>query len=133
MGATTARELLFRRRLENAGAKVLVSTDDGSEGTRGFVTTLVDELLGTTPFDALWTCGPEVMMRKVALAARAAGIAAVGSVERQMKCALGMCDACALGPYHVCVDGPVFPAETLLGLEEFGSTKRDASGRRVPL
>ena len=73
------------------------------------------------------------MMRKVALAARARGVPAFGSVERQMKCALGMCDACALGPYHVCVDGPVFPAETLLGLSEFGRSKRDPSGRLVPV
>lgn len=133
LGATTRDELLFRRRLEGAGARVEVATDDGSEGTKGFVTVTAEALLRETPFDAVWTCGPEVMMRKVSLAARAMGIPVFGSVERQMKCALGMCDACALGPYHVCTEGPVFPAEVLLGLEEFGATKRDASGRRVPL
>jgi dihydroorotate dehydrogenase electron transfer subunit len=133
LGATTRPELLFRRRLEEAGARVVVATDDGTEGSKGFVTIVAEELLREERFDVVWTCGPEVMMRKVALAAGRAGVTTFGSVERQMKCALGMCDACALGPYHVCVDGPVFPAETLLGLEEFGSTKRDPSGRRVPL
>ena len=49
-----------------------------------------------------------------------------------MKCALGLCDACSLGPYHVCVDGPVFPAERLSVIPDFGSFKRDASGRHVP-
>lgn len=133
LGATTASELLFRDRLEDAGAQVVVATDDGTEGRKGFVTIVADELLREGRFDAVWTCGPEVMMRKVGLAARQAEVPAFGSVERHMKCALGMCDACALGPFHVCVDGPVFPASTLLGLEEFGATKRDPSGRRVPL
>ena len=133
LGATTRSELLFQHRLERSGTQVHVATDDGSAGSKGFVTLVADELLRSTPFDVVWTCGPEVMMRKVAASARANGVSCFGSVERQMKCALGMCDACALGPYHVCVDGPVFPAEWLLALEEFGTTKRDSSGRRVPL
>jgi len=54
------------------------------------------------------------------------------SMERHMKCALGMCDACALGPYHVCVDGPVFPAEQLGKVPDFAVFHRDSSGRRIP-
>jgi dihydroorotate dehydrogenase electron transfer subunit len=48
-----------------------------------------------------------------------------------MKCALGMCDACALGPYHVCVDGPVFASEQLARVPDFGVFHRDPSGRRI--
>ena len=132
LGATQAAELLFRQRFESMGAHVEVATDDGSEGARGFVTGVAERLLTRHGFDAVWTCGPEVMMQKVALAARPTGVPVLCSVERHMKCALGMCDACALGPYHVCVDGPVFPAERLLPLEEFGRSHRDPSGRRVP-
>ena len=132
LGATQAAELLFRRRFERMGARVEVATDDGSEGARGFVTGVADRLLATEEFDAVWTCGPEVMMQKVALAGRARGVPVFCSVERHMKCALGMCDACALGPFHVCVDGPVFPAERLLSLPEFAHSHRDPSGRRVP-
>ena len=132
LGATQAPELLFRARFDAMGARVEVATDDGSEGTHGFVTTVAERLLGTEPFDAVWTCGPEVMMRKVAVAAASANVPVYCSVERHMKCALGMCDACALGPYHVCVDGPVFPAERLLPLAEFAHAHRDPSGRRVP-
>ncbi len=131
LGATTGGELLFRDRFASMGAKVEVSTDDGSVGTRGYVTVGVERLLATDPFDAVWSCGPEVMMRKVALLAQARGVRSYGSVERQMKCALGMCDACALGPFHVCTDGPVFPTERLLPLPEFGAFKRDPAGRRV--
>lgn len=131
LGATTQRELLFRDRFAAMGAVVEVSTDDGSDGTHGYATVVVERLLATGSFDAVWSCGPEVMMHKVALLAQARGVPSFGSVERQMKCALGMCDACALGPFHVCVDGPVFPTKELLELPEFGTVKRDASGRRV--
>jgi dihydroorotate dehydrogenase electron transfer subunit len=131
LGATTAPELLFRDRLTRAGIRVEVATDDGSEGVRGYVTSLAGRLLESEPFDALWTCGPEVMMRKLAALAAPHHVPVLCSVERHMKCALGMCDACALGPYHVCVDGPVFPVEELLATEDFGSFHRDASGRRV--
>jgi dihydroorotate dehydrogenase electron transfer subunit len=132
LGATTGGELLFQDRFASMGAKVEVSTDDGSAGTRGYVTVVVERLIARGSFDAVWSCGPEVMMRKVALLAQERGVRSYGSVERQMKCALGMCDACVLGPFHVCVDGPVFPTERLLALPEFGAFKRDPAGRRVP-
>ncbi|MGA9839347.1 MAG: dihydroorotate dehydrogenase electron transfer subunit [Thermoplasmata archaeon] len=132
LGATQAPELLFRDRFEKMGARVEVATDDGSQGTKGYVTSVAAELLSREPFDAVWTCGPEVMMQKVATAAREVRVPVFCSVERHMKCALGMCDACALGPLHVCVDGPVFPAERLLPLPEFARAHRDPSGRRVP-
>jgi dihydroorotate dehydrogenase electron transfer subunit len=132
LGATQASELLFRHRFEAMRARVEVATDDGSEGTRGYVTAVADRLLESDSFDAVWTCGPEVMMVKVARSAERRGVPVFCSVERHMKCALGMCDACALGPLHVCVDGPVFPADRLRSLEEFGRSHRDPSGRRVP-
>jgi len=131
LGATEAPELLFRGRFEAMGARVELSTDDGSAGAKGFVTPVAERMLAEEPFDAVWTCGPEIMMRKVIEAAAPRGVPVVCSVERHMKCALGMCDACALGPYHVCVDGPVFPAERLTPLAEFGEAHRDSSGRRV--
>ena len=132
LGATQSAELLFRDRFERMGARVEVATDDGSEGTKGFVTAVAERLLATERFDAVWTCGPEVMMQKVARAAQAPKVPVFCSVERHMKCALGMCDACALGPFHVCVDGPVFPADRLLPLEEFAYSHRAPSGQRMP-
>lgn len=132
LGALRESELLFRRRFESMGARVEIATDDGSAGYHGFVTPVAERLLESEPFDAVWTCGPEVMMRKVVESAAARGTPTFCSMERHMKCALGMCDACALGPYHVCVDGPVFPAERLRTVPDFGSFHRDPSGRRVP-
>ena len=133
LGATTGPELLFVDRLRSIAESVEVATDDGSVGHHGYVTDVSRRLLSEQPFDAVWTCGPEVMMQKVISAAAARQVPVFCSMERQMKCAMGMCDACALGPYHVCIDGPVFPSERLAALPEFGRTKRDSSGRRVPL
>lgn len=131
LGATTAPELLFEERFRAMGAEVHVATDDGSVGVHGYVTNVADRLLTSHPFDVAWTCGPEVMMRKVVTAADAQGVPTVLAMERHMKCALGLCDACAIGPYHVCVDGPVFPAAAIAPLAEFGGFQRDPSGRRV--
>ncbi len=132
LGATRASELLFRDRFRAMGARVEVATDDGSEGHAGFVTTVAESELARGEFEAVWTCGPEVMMRKVIAAAEPLGVPVHCSMERHMKCAIGMCDACALGPFHVCTDGPVFPAERLKGVPDFGRFHRDSSGRRVP-
>jgi len=132
LGATQAPELLFKDRFRAMGARVEVATDDGSEGARGFVTNVAERLLAAETFDAVWTCGPEVMMKKVIGAAAGRSVPLFCSMERQMKCALGMCDACALGPYHVCVDGPVFPAEKLGTVPDFAAFHRDSSGRRIP-
>jgi dihydroorotate dehydrogenase electron transfer subunit len=132
LGATRSPELLFRERFRAMGARVEVATDDGSEGLHGFVTVLADQLIASDAFDAVWTCGPEVMMRKVIDAAARHRVPVFCSMERHMKCALGMCDACALGPYHVCVDGPVFAGELLRNVPDFATFHRDSSGRRVP-
>lgn len=131
LGATKRAELLFEERFRSMGAHVHLATDDGSIGTHGFVTDLVRHLFESHSFDVVWTCGPEVMMRKVVEAARPHATPVVMALERHMKCALGLCDACAIGPYHVCVDGPVFPAEKIAPLAEFGGFQRDASGRRI--
>jgi dihydroorotate dehydrogenase electron transfer subunit len=132
LGATRAPELLFKERFREMGARVEVATDDGSEGVHGFVTVVAERLLAHESFDAVWTCGPEVMMRKVVDLAKPRKVPVFCSMERHMKCALGMCDACALGPYHVCVDGPVFAADRLNAVPDFGTYHRDPSGRRVP-
>ncbi len=133
LGATRAEELLFHRRLASGeGAVVHVATDDGSAGEHGFVTILADRLLDAGPYDALWTCGPERMMEKLLLSARQRAVPFFASVERQMKCSLGLCDACAFGPFHVCTDGPVFSDGQLKEVPDFGRFKRDASGSRVP-
>lgn len=130
LGAKTAEELLFEERAEAVG-EVHLSTDDGSRGFRGFVPSLAEKLMDRHRFDQVVTCGPEPMMKKVVDVALARGLAAHASLERYMKCGIGICDACAFDDQLVCLDGPVFPGKVLAASEDFGTWRRDKSGRRV--
>ena len=68
IGAKSKDEVFFEdlanNLLENNSHKVIVSTDDGSYGEKGFVTDLVEKLVSDTKFDGVYTCGPEKMMYK---------------------------------------------------------------------
>jgi len=132
IGGRTESDLLFRERASRV-VRVEVSTDDGSAGFHGFVTELADRLLEEDSYDMVVACGPEIMMKKVLDMASARGIKYEASLERLMKCGIGVCDACAIGGYRVCKGGPVFPDTVLLTMDEFGRRKRDAAGRVVNL
>jgi len=133
VGARTHEELLFIDRLEGiGGASPGVATDDGSKGHHGFVSNLAERLMDEDRPDVVYTCGPELMMRKVADACWDRRIPFQASLERYMKCGIGLCDACACGQYLVCRDGPVLSGDQLLEVPDFGSFKRGPSGRKVP-
>jgi len=133
VGARETSELLFTERLEGIiGSPAHVATDDGSSGYHGFVSDLARELMEASRPDQVYTCGPELMMRKVAEACWEATVPFQASLERYMKCGLGLCDACAVGPLLVCRDGPVLDGEDLRGIEDFGSFRRGPSGARIP-
>ena len=133
IGARTRDELPFESRFEAMGcAGVHVATDDGSKGFSGFASELAEELLDAHAFDRVCTCGPELMMRKVAEACWERSLPVEASLERYMKCAVGLCDACAFGPFLVCRDGPVFDSAQLRAVEDFGRFRRDPSGLKEP-
>lgn len=129
VGAKTNDDLLFVERFSNLGIKPYVTTDDGSAGTQGFTTDVVADLLKTETFDMTYACGPELMMKKLTNLMDKAGIPCQMNVERYMKCAVGVCGACAFGEYQVCKDGPVFSGESLKTILEFGTAHRTKSGR----
>jgi dihydroorotate dehydrogenase electron transfer subunit len=133
VGARTAEELLFIDALEDiSGGKVLAATDDGTAGHHGFVTDLARDRLEEGGVDRVYTCGPEVMMRKVAEVCWEMDIPFQASLERYMKCGVGLCDACAAGHLLVCRDGPVFDGDDLRGVPDFGAFRRGPSGRKAP-
>jgi dihydroorotate dehydrogenase electron transfer subunit len=61
------------------------------------------------------------------------GVPLQASIERFMKCGIGICDSCAIDGFHVCTDGPVFDAETLRRLGQLGKKKLDLAGREVSI
>jgi len=132
IGAKTKEELIFVARAEKQG-EVHIATDDGSRGFRGFASGLVQKLVGLHKFDKMITCGPEPMMKKIVDIAVKENIPVQASMERFMKCGIGICDACSFGDSLVCADGPVFDGEFLAKCEDFGRFRRDQSGRRIPI
>lgn len=126
MGGRTAQDLLFEERLRALGVQVELATEDGSRGRRGLVTDAASEAVNRAK--RIFACGPEAMLVAVMRLALARNIPAQLSVERYMKCGFGICGQCALSGKLVCVDGPVFTANELVQLPEFGRVHRDASG-----
>jgi NAD(P)H-flavin reductase len=116
-GARTPEDMLYRRELEAWAAKDVwvQSTVDrrqlGWSGNVGVVTSLFRNLRLDPAATVAMVCGPEVMMRFAIRDLRALGLPAEAihvSMERNMKCGLGLCGQCQYGPFHVCQDGPVF-------------------------
>ena len=133
LGARNVDRLLFRRRLERQlGDRLVSATDDGSCGFRGLASECASRMMEEKCFDIVYMCGPELMMASIFAAAEERGIPVQASLERYIKCAVGLCGSCAIGPYRVCKDGPVFSSEQLRALrEEFGRRRMDPSGRMV--
>ena len=131
IGAKTKQDLFFVERLKKTGATVYVTTDDGSKGEKGFVTTKAEKLLESTLFDAVYSCGPEIMIKKLYQICKKKDIIFEASLERYMKCGVGLCGQCVVGKGHrVCVEGPVFSKSKLSKIKDFGVFTRDASGKK---
>ena len=138
VGAKTRGELLLvnnmRRILDKKKMRVIATTEDGSYGVKGFATTPLQSFLANEKFDMIYTCGPELMMRKVFDLAEKFGVALEASLERLMRCAIGLCGSCVIGKYRVCRDGPVFTVSQLREVKtEFGILKRDFDGRKISI
>jgi dihydroorotate dehydrogenase electron transfer subunit len=136
IGAKNKEELLFIDKLEDICSKgnVVATTEDGSYGLKSLVTTPLETLLKEERFDMIYACGPEQMVRKVFDLAEKHETALEASLERLMRCAIGLCGSCVVGKYHVCRDGPIFTAEQLREVKsEFGISKRDFDGKKIPL
>ena len=117
-GCRSPKDVLYRHEIERWRGRfdleVHVTVDYADtrwHGNIGTVTTLIPK----APFDPqrciAYICGPEVMMRFAAQELRKRGVEAsdiVVSMERNMKCGIGVCGHCQFGPFFVCRDGPVF-------------------------
>lgn len=110
LGFNTASEVFYEEEFRQLGCQVVVTTADGSYGTKGFVT---DALPADSSY--FYACGPLPMLRAIAKTCPAPGEM---SFEERMGCGFGVCVGCTLqtahGPKRVCKDGPVFPKEEIL-------------------
>ena len=130
-GTRTPADILFHNELERWRGRldldVEVTVDRANTSWRGHVG-VVTTLIPKASFDPLQTtafiCGPEIMMRFTVLELERRGIPSENiylSLERSMKCGVGLCGHCQLGPCFICKDGPVFAynkVKSLIALRE---------------
>ena len=132
LGVKNKNELFFEKRLKDTNAKIHISTDDGSKGYKGYASDLAIALLVTGKFTSVLTCGPEIMMKQ--LLGSSEGLPFQASLERYMKCGIGICGNCCIGKgLRVCKEGPVFDGDKLNKIQDFGLYKRDASGSKIKI
>ena len=114
LGARSKKDLLMLDEYRKIG-RVFITTEDGSEGEKGFVTN--HSVLSNEIFDMISTCGPKPMMMAVARYASNAGIECEVSLENKMACGVGACLCCVEDTIdgHVCVckEGPVINIKKL--------------------
>lgn len=111
LGFNTASEVFYKEEFEALGAKVYVTTVDGSMGIQGFVTGAMEDI----PYTYIYTCGPEPMLRAVYNASNTSG---QYSFEERMGCGFGACMGCSCktkyGNKRICKDGPVLEKEEII-------------------
>jgi len=127
-GARSPRDLLYRKELtawaRHGETQVLATVDYGGLGWRGHVgvvTTLFKYARLQPDRSLAMVCGPEIMMRFVTQELQNQGLSRDHiylSVERNMKCGVGLCGHCQYGPHFICKDGPVFSYERIRPLLE---------------
>lgn len=135
MGAKTKAEVFFEKITKNIirgnNCSLLVCTDDGSYGIKGTTVTLMSKLVRDESFDCVFTCGPELMMKAVLDISNQNSIPVQASLERYMKCGIGICGSCCLDSSLVCQDGTVFDGRQLSKMLDFGFSYRDKDGQKI--
>ncbi len=113
IGARTKELLLFENELKSFAPEVLITTDDGSYGRKGFVTEALRDRLAADPsVKEVVAVGPVPMMRAVAGVTKEFGVKTTVSLNSLMVDGIGMCGACRVTVGNetkfTCVDGPEF-------------------------
>lgn len=121
IGAATSERVFNAIEAKRLSASARFTTEDGSLGTKGRVTDVLDELLDSSGAGVVYACGPMPMLAAVAKIARRRRVPCQVAVEEAMACGVGVCWTCVL-PYRrkdgianvrACVEGPVFNASRI--------------------
>ena len=111
LGFNTKSEIFYEQEFKDLGCDVTVTTVDGSYGTKGFVTTVLE----TMDYTYFYTCGPEPMLKAVYKTSNTSGQM---SFEKRMGCGFGACMGCSCktltGYKRICKEGPVMKKEEIL-------------------
>jgi dihydroorotate dehydrogenase electron transfer subunit len=141
LGAASQDRLFGALDARRIASTVAVTTDDGSQGTRGRVTDVLPEVMERAGTDVVYACGPMAMLRAVSAVAAVQGVPAQCAVEESMACGIGVCMTCVLpvvGDDGVtrmvrsCVEGPVFLGDRVRW-DDVGTVPPDTYGAPVPV
>jgi len=137
LGARSKNKLVYVERIKKliGEENLIITTDDGSQGKKGFVTDALKELIKNETVEKVFACGPDKMMKAVAQLCVENNIHGEVSMERWMKCGFGLCGHCCMDPsgVRVCIEGPVMNFKDSLKLTEFGEYHRVQSSRKEKL
>lgn len=135
LGAKTKTEFLKYSWLKDKKIQYFLATDDGSAGFKGFVTDLFKEYLKKNKQAYFYFVGPEIMEKKLVEICYRNKLPFEISIERYIKCGIGVCGQCCVDPYgfRMCIEGPVVNHKRLKKISEFGKYKRTASGKIINL
>ena len=118
LGAANKDLQVFMSSFEELADSLYITTDDGSAGTKGFVTAISDDLIAKNDYAQIYMCGPYPMMAAATKAALVKDAPCQVSLERLMACGVGVCLSCVTkttsGLKRVCADGPVFDIKELI-------------------
>lgn len=123
LGAKNKNELLYFEKLKQLKDNLVVTTDDGSLGTKGLVTEAFLKEIKERKKDSnklmVYSCGPPEMLKKMSEIAKRYELSCQISLEGSMACGVGACWGCVVksknGTYkRVCIDGPVFDAKEVI-------------------
>jgi dihydroorotate dehydrogenase electron transfer subunit len=128
LAARGKEELLFENEFKDG--KAICVTEDGSRGIKGIITAGI-ESVDLSEFSMIYVCGPERMLYAVYKNIQGKTENAEFSLERSMKCGIGLCDSCSVDGFEICRDGPTFNIKQVSEMEEFGITKLERSGKRI--
>ena len=111
LGFGTKNQVFYKEMFTNLGVSVAITTNDGSEGTHGFVTDVMDNF----DYTYFYTCGPEPMLKAIYNKSKTSG---QFSFEERMGCGFGACMGCTCetkyGNKRICRDGPVLVKEEII-------------------
>lgn len=127
-GVKSKNELFLIKELEKISEDVIITTEDGSYQKKGCATDFLEDFYKSNKIDSIYSCGPEMMMKKVLDFSLENKIFSQFSLDRYIRCGVGLCGFCAVDGLRVCKDGPVLNKEQLKHSKEFGVAKRSKSG-----
>jgi len=124
VGAARAGRILKGIDAKRMASSITFVTEDGSQGEKGLACEYLEDAMSRGHTDVVYACGPMGMLAAVARICARAGVRCQVAVESLMACGVGVCGSCVIpvkdsgkdggrGHARACVDGPVFPAETI--------------------